>query len=229
MLPIILLHGAIGASAQLDAIAEKLSVAGLPTYLLDFSGHGTQPKTPGPFSIEKFADEVLQLIETKQLDSVNIFGYSMGGFVGMYLAKHQPGKVNKLITLATKFSWSPEIAAREVLMLNADKIEQKLPAFAETLRTRHSKNNWRDLLKNTAEMMEALGNDNPLAVSAVTGIYTPVLLLLGEKDKMVTSEETIAIQNALPNAQMEALTDTPHPIEQVNPDIILEKIINFFQ
>jgi hypothetical protein len=41
----------------------------------------------------------------------------------MWLAKNYPEKINRLITLATKFHWDEIIAAKEVKILNAEAME----------------------------------------------------------------------------------------------------------
>jgi len=215
MQTILLLHGAIGASGQLQPLAEQLR-SNYKVYTLDFSGHGGKPVVGEAFSIQLFADNVLRFMKEHGLDSTAIFGYSMGGYVGMYLAKHHPEKVSKVVTLATKFHWDAETAAREIKMLDPDKIEQKIPAFAVTLKDRHTPDGWRDVLQKTTEMMTALGNDNTLKPEDYTGITTPTMILLGDRDKMVGLEETVATYKALPNGAMGMLPNTQHPIEQVD-------------
>ncbi len=173
--PLLLLHGAIGASDQLQPLANKLSTEH-DVHLLDFPGHGGKEDT-GDFSIQNFAACTLQFIEEKGWDSVNIFGYSMGGYVGMFLAKHHPEKLGKIITLATKFNWDEATAANETKMLNPAKIAEKLPAFAETLEKRHAPNDWKLVLNKSAEMLTGLGKDNALKLEEYKDISTPSLVI----------------------------------------------------
>jgi pimeloyl-ACP methyl ester carboxylesterase len=157
-------------------------------------------------------------MEKENLDKGSIFGYSMGGYVAMYLAKHFPGKIDRVITLATKFHWDPGIAAKETLMLDHEKIEQKIPAFAQVLKQRHVAQDWKVVLNKTAAMMTGMGNDNPLRPADYTSVNIPSLIMLGDRDKMVTLEETVTVYKSLPNAQMAILPATQHPIEQVDID-----------
>src|SRR4029077_13449669 len=98
---LLVLHGAIGAKDQLQPLAEKLRSHYI-VHTLNFSGHGGET-IPATFSIEGFANDVLHYLKQNNIDKINIFGYSMGGYVALYLAKHYPEKVNKAATLATKF------------------------------------------------------------------------------------------------------------------------------
>lgn len=226
MKTIILLHGAIGATDQLSTIAEELGKS-YTVHTLNFSGHGGAPFSDNVFSIQLFANEVLEFMDKKSLTKASIFGYSMGGYVAMYLARYYPEKIEQIITLATKFHWDEETAMKEIKMLNADKIQEKLPAFAATLAKRHSPNDWKVLLNKTSAMLNNMGNDNPLKVEDYTNIAHPFLILLGDRDKMITLDETINVYKTLPNAQMGMLPDTQHPIEQVNMPYLLYYIRQF--
>lgn len=226
MQPLLLLHGAIGARTQLNNIEQQLSEH-YNVYKLDFSGHGGKPFANQPFSIELFADEVLAALDNDGLQKVSIFGYSMGGYVAMMLAKKHPERIEKVVTLATKFHWDEPTAEKELKMLNADKIEEKLPDFAKSLSDRHAPNDWKDVLKRTRDMLTEMGKDNPLKLDDYMSIDTPSLVMLGDRDKMITLQETIDVYKALPHAQMAMLPATPHPIEQVNTEALIFHIKQF--
>ena len=216
---LLLLHGAIGAASQLKPLAEQLSNL-YKVHTLDFTGHGSRQHTGRPFSMQLFADDVLEFMAREDMAQVSVFGYSMGGYVAMYLAKNFPGRLHKVITLATKYHWDEAIAAKEIQMLNPEKIEQKLPAFAQSLQERHAPADWKDVLRKTADLMAWLGENNTLETSDYAAILTPCLLMLGDRDKMVSFDETFAVYKSLPNAQIAVLPGTQHPIEQVDTQLL---------
>lgn len=222
----ILLHGAAGAGSHFSRLAALLSDHGT-VHTLNFSGHGGAPMGDAPFSIAGFAGEVLHYMDENDLAVADIFGYSMGGYVAMYLARYQPARTGRVVTLGTKFTWDPSIAAREVQMLNPDKIEQKVPAFAASLRQLHAPGDWKLLLQCTADMLTDMGANNPLKPADFARIAVPVLLMLGDRDKMVTTEETGIVYRALPQAQLAILPGTAHPIEQVDPGLLAFMIRRF--
>ena len=170
---------------------------------------------------------MIAFLDKKEIESIHIFGYSMGGYVAMYLAKHHPLRIKKIITLATKFNWDETIAANETKMLNADKIEEKLPNFAADLQKRHALNNWKTVLAKTATMLTAMGEDNPIKPADYPTIQHPVLLMLGDRDKMVTLDETVEVYKNLPKAQLAILPNTGHPIEMVDADLLAFEIKSF--
>lgn len=253
MKEILILHGAIGSSSQFISLKEKLS-GRLPTdhgdefkiHLLDFEGHGERNisdeqcgGTPTAsadgwsasrrttFRIENFAENVLNFIDEKRIHSVNIFGYSMGGYVALQLALLHPHRVNNIMTLATKFNWNPETALKESKMLNAEKMEEKIPAFAKTLETRHQFG-WKRNLELTAEMMIHLGANPLLTDEKLKTIPHKCLICVGENDSMVSVEETKLAADSLPNAAFKLFPNTQHPIEKVDEEMLVEEMRRFF-
>jgi pimeloyl-ACP methyl ester carboxylesterase len=223
---LLLLHGALGAKDQFTSLTEKLK-DNFIIHTLNFSAHGGEPIPGTSLSIELYAKDVLHYLYSQNIELVNIFGYSMGGYVAMYLAKSNANKIKKVVTLASKFYWNEAVAAKEVKMLDAATIEFKVPAFAQQLAKRHSPSDWKLLLQKTAEMMMNLGANNTLDINDYTSIDVPSLIMLGDRDKMVTLEETVAVYKNLLNAQMSVLPNTSHPIEQVNVDMLAYMIRNF--
>jgi pimeloyl-ACP methyl ester carboxylesterase len=134
---ILLLHGALGSKSQLDPLKATLEAQGLPVYSTNFSGHSGEPFR-NDFDIETFSGDMLRFLQENQLQRVHVFGYSMGGYVALWFARNHPEYVGKIVTLGTKFDWSPESAEKEVKKLNPEKIQEKVPAFARILEHRHA-------------------------------------------------------------------------------------------
>lgn len=222
---IILLHGAIGAKDQLEPLAAELKQQGYNVFTLSFSGHGQIPFSSN-FGIEQFALELEQFIKINNLDKPTVFGYSMGGYVALYLAHRNPNILGNIITLGTKFEWSPEIAQKEVKMLDSKTIIEKVPKFAEALQKRHGQD-WELLLQKTAEMMISLGNNNALTLNDFASIENKALIGLADKDTMVSLDETTAVYKQLKNGAMYMLPNTKHPIDNVNVKLLSQVLKEF--
>lgn len=222
---LLLLHGAIGTSYQLRAIAEALSDH-YTIHLYDFPGHGGQPIADAPFSIPFFSAAVADYIRTQQLEHLSIFGASMGGYVALHLAATQPSLVDRVITLGTKFHWDPVTALKETKMLQPALMKEKVPAFADSLEKMHAPADWKIVVEKTAEMMMEMGAKNPLQADDFKHITIPVLLLLGDRDRMVSFEETIQVYKLLPDAGFGVLPHTPHPAELVNAQLVAAIVLN---
>lgn len=228
MQEILLLHGAIGAADQLEPLAGLLG-DDFRVHSFSFAGHGGSAMPEEPLSIRLFAEEVLSFLDARKVEAIDIFGYSMGGYVAMYLARHYPQRVKRVVTLATKFHWDEPTAVKEQKMLDAEKIAAKLPEFAAGLAARHAPNDWKQLLARTTAMLGDMGRDNPLKAEDYPVIQHQALVLLGDRDQMITLEETLEVYKALPNGSMGMLPRTKHPIEQVNLPALAFMIRSFLQ
>lgn len=218
---VMLLHGALGASNQLGPLRDALELKGFTVYNLNFSGHGGEPFAER-FGIDQFAQEVHNFIVTNNLKDLTVFGYSMGGYVALWMAYQNPGMVSRIITLGTKFEWSPESAAKEILKMNPEKIEQKIPAFAQALQKRHHPNDWKVLMQKTAEMMLQLGDSPLLSEEIVSGINCPTIIALGDADDTADRVYSEKVAKRLKNGKFVLLPETPHPMERVRIERIVE-------
>jgi esterase/lipase len=224
MKPVLLLHGALGCTAQLEPLKQVLQQTGFSVHELNFSGHGGQPFSEN-FGIEQFAGETRNYIISNKLEGVSVFGYSMGGYVAVWLARQNPDLINRIVTLGTKFDWSPESAAREINKMNPDKIEQKIPAFARLLQHRHAPNDWKVLMEKTAAMMQQLGDAPLLSEEVLAEIETPTTIALGDADDMADHTYSQKVSTLMPKAKFHSLTNTPHPIEKVKVNEIVKLIV----
>jgi esterase/lipase len=131
MKQLLVLHGALGAQQQFEELKTLLE-SQFTVHTLNFEGHGGRTSN-APFSMDLFVENVRDYLQENNLSSCSVFGYSMGGYVALKFAAKFPGTVNEIVTLGTKFGWSPEIALKETAMLNPEKIEEKVPKFAAAL------------------------------------------------------------------------------------------------
>jgi pimeloyl-ACP methyl ester carboxylesterase len=225
--PLLLLHGALASSAQLEGLKQKLA-ADFDVHTLNLPGHGGSNIPDVDFNFALFADSILSYLDSNQLKQVSIFGYSMGGYAALYLAARYPDRVNKIMTLGTKFDWTPESSAKEVKMLDPEKIELKVPAFAAQLHKVHHPQNWKTVLKKTAQMMLNLGQQPELTEDDLKGIQQKVLVSIGDKDTMAGLTGTVQAYQQLPNASLWVIPDTGHPFEKVALPELARGIRSFF-
>lgn len=223
---LILLHGALGSKDQLQPLATALEHH-FQVHTFNFSGHGGRLFPDKNFSIPLFSEQIDEYMQETGISQAAVFGYSMGGYAAMHLARQFPPKVTRLITLATKFHWDEKTTAREVKMLDGKTIQEKVPAFAAQLQQRHAPNDWLVLLEKTSQLLTDLGKQNTLQLEDYATITTPCLVLLGDRDKMVTLDETMAVYKQLPNAQCGVLPGTPHAFEQAPLALLAQLITNF--
>ena len=222
---LLLLHGALGSEVQLHPL-QKLLSKDFNVHTLNFEGHGGR-SSDHEFDMERFADNVTEKLQTLEISKTHIFGYSMGGYVALTLAKKYPEMVESIVTLGTKFNWNLESAQQEVRMLNPEKIEEKVPAFAKRLHELHQPNDWKVVMQKTAAMMLALANGKRLIDADLQDIQHKVLIGIGSLDNMVTVEESENAATQLPNGTLKIIDEVKHPIEKVDLNILATVIRDF--
>lgn len=223
---LLLLHGALGAANMFEKLKEALK-SDFDVYTLNFSGHGGKKFSEEDFSVSLFKNELKLFIQENNLVPVNIFGYSMGGYVALALAKNNPELISSIFTLGTKLNWNKETAAKEMQMLDAGKMEIKIPAFAKQLEQRHQPNDWKKTVLQTSILIENLGIAHLSDDDFIT-IETKVRLSLGDKDNMVILEETQKTNSLMKNSSVKILPDTFHPLEKLNIQMMSSELKEFF-
>lgn len=227
MKKVIILHGALGAKSQFEQLASQLTEH-FQVYVLEFDGHGTKSSGTSDFSIDLFAQNLKDFMQLHRIEKPLIFGYSMGGYVALKLESQEANSFEKIVTLGTKFNWNPESAEKEANMLNAEKIEEKVPAFAGYLKSLHGENEWKTVLQRTAKMMRSLGDKPALSPDDFRRVQIPVHLLRGSKDVMVTKEETTEAQYLLGNGSYLEMEEWPHPVNQISPKELAQQLLSSY-
>ncbi|MAT39205.1 MAG: alpha/beta hydrolase [Ectothiorhodospiraceae bacterium] len=226
MIDIILLHGALGAASQFAAITSLLNKK-CRVHTFDFEGHGENAYDERSFRIEYFAENLYAYLDEHGIHDAFIFGYSMGGYVALYEALRNPGRIRRIITLGTKFNWNPDSAKKEASFLNPATLSSKAQEFVKQLEARHTGIGWRRNAEKTTKMMIHLGGSPLLTPERLAELNIPVRIMRGDKDRMVSMDESEEAFRALPNAEFSVLPGTPHPLERVDLDRLQFEILDY--
>jgi len=224
---LLLLHGALGAASQFDEL-KKILEKNFEVLTFNFPGHGGREIPGKSFSFLLFTSSILDFLVDKKIDSIDIFGYSMGGYAALWLAKENPSRVNKIFTLATKLDWNEDSSEREASMLNPLKMEEKIPAFAKVLEERHSPADWKEVVNKTREMIIELGSQH-LEEKDFMAIKQSVIISVGEKDNMVGIDESRNTASLLPSGKFLSFPDMQHPFEKADLNHLVPALKSFFK
>ncbi len=225
-IPLIFLHGALGSSKQFDSISVKLQ-SEYNVHVLDFDGHGGFPIPDDSFSLKMFRSNVLKYMDENEIISANIFGYSMGGYVALSLAAECPERIESIMTLATKFDWTVSTASAELKMLDSSNIKLKVPQLAETLKQRHSPENWENVVRKTGEFIIFLSK-SPLSENDFRKVKCKIRIMVGDRDKMVSVHESFNVYKMIASGSFSVLPNTPHPFEAVDENRLIYELKSFF-
>ena len=100
--PIILITGA-GATMDMwnPLLIEKLISANYKVIIFENRGVGQSTVGTKEFSINRFANDTLGLLDTLKISKADVLGWSLGGFIAQQLTLAHPDKVDNLILYAT--------------------------------------------------------------------------------------------------------------------------------
>ncbi len=222
---ILLLHGALNTSNQFTLISEKLEPF-FDVYSFDFIGH-SQELYEGALDMSVLVLDITRYVDRMESDTCHIFGYSMGGYAAVSYATSQPKKLGNIVTLGTKWDWNPTSSAKEVAMLDPEMMVAKVPSYVAKLQVMFGEKNWMNVVRNTASLMHDLGHGGGLMEEDFKKIEKDVLILRGSEDKMVTAESSMEVVGWLKNGTYAEIDGAPHPLEKVDLDVLVGKIVGF--
>jgi len=114
--PVVLLHSIGTDRAVWDDHVGPLVADGRRVIAADLRGHGASPVPPGPYAVADLAADVTLLLDELGLAEADVAGVSLGGAVGLWLARHHADRVRRLAACCTAAhfggvaNWGPRIA-----------------------------------------------------------------------------------------------------------------------
>ncbi|QEM82426.1 alpha/beta fold hydrolase [Halomonas binhaiensis] len=95
--PILLLSNSIATTLQMwDAQVQELT-RHFQVLRYDTRGHGASSVPAGPYSLDRFGRDVIELLDALNIERVHFLGLSLGGIIGQWLGVHAPDRIDRLI------------------------------------------------------------------------------------------------------------------------------------
>ena len=224
---LILLHGALGTGMQFRPLLPFLKDR-FDVHTVDLEGHGASPLEDRPLRLEHFAENVIASMDDAAIETASIFGHSLGGHIGLYLAHAFPERITAVFTLGTKFDWTPDIAEKEKKFLLPERIRQKVPQFARHLEETHAAAGWEPLLEKLRELQDHLGRHNPMPDNDIRTVSQRVRIGVGDRDKTAGLDESIRIYHLLQKGELQVFPGTSHPLDKISLSALADAISDFF-
>jgi pimeloyl-ACP methyl ester carboxylesterase len=227
---VLLLHGWT-ASADLNFFPVYARLAeSYRVIAMDLRGHGRGMRSTEPFSLEDCADDAAALCGQLGAEQVIAVGYSMGGPVGMLLARRHPGRVAALVMQATALEWHRTARERMVWhLLSALELSLRLGTGAgfvervlrqaieeqpalDVLRPWLAAEFHRGLARELADAGRALSRYDAQPWAAQLGL--PAVMLITTRDRLVHPAKQRELAEALHAHVIEI--DADHDVPLVN-------------
>jgi pimeloyl-ACP methyl ester carboxylesterase len=207
-----------------DGIARKRRV-------ITFDNRGVGASSGStPRTIEEMARDAVSFIGALGLDQVDLFGFSMGGMIAQVIAQQQPQLVRKLILAGTGPAGGEGIdkvtrityldTARGLLTRQDPKqflFFTRTPngrragkQFLARLQERTSDRDKAISIRSFRAQLKAIHRWGQQQPADLASIHQPVLVMNGESDRMVPSNNTVDLDRRLPNSQLVLYPDAGH-------------------
>jgi len=207
-----------------DGIARKRRV-------ITFDNRGVGASSGStPRTIEEMARDAVSFIGALGLDQVDLFGFSMGGMIAQVIAQQQPQLVRKLILAGTGPAGGEGIdkvtrityldTARGLLTRQDPKqflFFTRTPngrragkQFLARLQERTSDRDTAISIRSFRAQLKAIHRWGQQQPADLASIHQPVLVMNGESDRMVPSNNTVDLDRRLPNSQLVLYPDAGH-------------------
>lgn len=98
--PVLFVHGFGGTSRNFTLNVGPLAQAGFRVVVLELWGVGRSAKPRGRYSLDRWVDQLVGLMDSLGMQRAHIVGHSMGGAVAIRLARRYPERVGKLVLVA---------------------------------------------------------------------------------------------------------------------------------
>ncbi len=218
--PLVLLHGAFGWANVYPTLAK-----GRRVIAVELQGHGHTADIDRPLTYEQMADDTAALLQHLKIEQADVFGYSMGGNVGLALAIRHPKLVRKLVVNGShsgkiEEAYEPE-TIRGIKGLPSDFAP---PLFKEPYdKFAPNPKQWPTLV---AKVKTMILDFKGFAREDMTSIKAHVLISLGDRDG-VRPEHAVEMFRLIPNAQLAVFPGADHFLLWQHPDTLLPAIAAF--
>jgi pimeloyl-ACP methyl ester carboxylesterase len=238
--PLLLIHGVGG---RLDNWAGVVAALGgrFTTIRYDLRGHGESTKSPGPYSVEVFAEDALALLDHLAVRRCHVAGHSLGGMIAQRLALDAPGRVDRLVLLSTACGRTEEERGRvlERLAIVRDGVpgEHFRRSVGRWFSDEFQRTNPQVIERHAAQNM---ANDpaayaaayRVLATTDLAGdigrIAAPTLIATGEGDTGSNPRMARLMHDRIPGSRLHVLPGLRHSILIETPALVARLLDEFF-
>jgi pimeloyl-ACP methyl ester carboxylesterase len=214
--PLLIIHGNGGSIAdfrnQIPYFSKKYRVI-----LADSRSQGKSADPGDSLSYEMMADDLACLLDTLQVDSAFVIGWSDGGINSLLLAMRHPQKVRKLAS--TGANLVPDTTAVPQEIWNMVR-----PAYAQL----KNKANLSPREHQQFKLLRLLCDQPHIPSSALHAIHCPALIIGGDHD-VIWPSHTLEIFENIPRAYLWILPNSGHSTPVFYKDEFNRMVDVFFQ
>jgi len=215
----------------------KQQMVALPEHIqgiaYDVRGHGKTSSGHGYFSVDQFANDLLNLIKFLKLKNVILCGISMGGYIALRATESSPETVSGLILCDTnsmaegnegklnRFAQIETIMSKDLQAFTDAFVKkifsrdtlQKKPKVVDFIRQVILQNKE----KNICATLLALASRTDTTVF-LDSIKVPTLIIRGEQDQIISHEQVEILHQHIKKSTFSLIPESGHLPNLENPE-----------
>lgn len=218
--PLVLLHGAFMSATVYPSLAE-----GRQVIAVDLQGHGRTADIDRPLTFEQMADDTAALLKQLKIEQTDVFGYSMGGKVGLALAIRHPELVRRLAIFGAAYRSFEESFPPDVLKVFKEATPETFAPkeLKEPYEKMSPAPNWKGL---AAKILQSVRNFKGFSPEQMKAIKAEVFISAGDHND-VSLEDIVEMHKLIPKSQLAVFPNTEHVVLMTNPDKVLVQVKEF--
>jgi pimeloyl-ACP methyl ester carboxylesterase len=223
--PLVLLHGGLADSRffseNVPALAEQFRV-----YTPDARGHGRTPDVPGPITPELLVRDAVAFLTTVVRGPAHLAGHSLGGTTALQVALRHPSLVRRLILVSATIR-PPSIRPRGPLAPDSpwpglgELVRFLGPGYGEV-----SPDGEAHFPVVASKIVTMLTGGPAVAQAELGGVSSRTLLMAGDEDA-VSLDDTVALYNGIPDAELAIVPGTSHFLLREKPHLCNAIMLDF--
>ena len=253
--PLVLVHGVAASSATWDTVLDGLRGSGRHVLAVDLPGHGSSSKGRGDYSLGALASTLRDLLDELDVRSSVVVGHSLGGGVAMQFAYQFPERCSGLVLVASG-GLGPEAFAplRAATLPGAELVlpvlthprvlgvmsrlggilsvvgvrpEALSPEAVATLGDLADPEARTAFLATLRGVVDVSGQRVSAVSSLPAAAHLPVLLVWGERDRVIPLAHGTNAQSLLPDSRLVVFPGAGHEPHRFDPDRFCELVADF--
>lgn len=141
---VLAVHGVTASHLSWQLVADELTTApGVRVIAPDLRGRGRSADLPGPWGMQTHAEDLSAVLDAFDVAYAVVLGHSMGGFVSVVFASHQPARASAVVLVDGGIPLLPTPGAsdEEALHTTLGPAAERLTMTFESVE--HYRNFWR--------------------------------------------------------------------------------------
>jgi pimeloyl-ACP methyl ester carboxylesterase len=218
--PLVLLHGSFVWGTNYPTLAQ-----GRRVIVVDMQGHGRTADINRPFSFEHMADDTAALLKHLKIEQADVFGYGMGGTIGLALAIRHESLVRRLAICSAVYRPVEESYPADVLeafrAMTPDTFAPK--ELKEPYDKMSPAPDWKKLVVKIIQMEQDFKGFSQEQMKAIKAE-----VLIGAGDRYdVGLEHVVEMHKLIPKSHLAVFPNSDHLLLLTNPDKVLVPMKEF--